>query len=68
MGMSKGYGSPQGPGKGRGTYSVPSNPAPVPKKGSQMNMSSPLQREDASKVRMMAKKQAQAESNRGMPA
>jgi len=57
-----------GSGKGRGVYSVPKNPTPVPKKGSMMNMSSSQQGEDASKVKMMAKKQMKEESNRGMPA
>lgn len=67
MASSKGYGNPQGPGMGRGTFSVKSNPAPVPRKGSNLKMSSPLQREDAAKVNMMAKKQMAAEDSRGRP-
>lgn len=67
MSMSKGYGSERGPGRGRGTYSVRSNPAPVPKKGSQLNMSSPLQREDAAKVKKMAKEEMRMEDSRGRP-
>ena len=67
MVASKGYGSPAGPGKGRGTFSVAKNPAPVPKKGSALNMASPLQREDAAKVNAMAKAQAVREDSRGRP-
>jgi len=67
MGMSKGYGNPQGSGMGRGTFSVPKNPAPVPKKGSSLSMSSPLQREDAQKVKSMAKTQMMREDSRGRP-
>jgi len=68
MGASKGYGSERGPGMGRGTFSMKSNPAPVPKKGSQMNLSSNLQRGDAMKVKNMAKTQMSREDSRGMPA
>lgn len=67
MGASKGYGPERGPGQGRGTFSVKSNPAPVPKKGSQLNMSSTLQREDAAKVNSMAKTQMTREDSRGRP-
>lgn len=67
MASSKGYGTERGPGMGRGTFSVKSNPAPVPKKGSQLNIQSPLQREDAGKVNKMAKTQAAREDSRGRP-
>ena len=67
MGISKGFGSERGSGMGRGTFSVPKNPAPVPKKGSSLHMSSPLQREDAQKVDSMAKTQMTREDSRGRP-
>ena len=67
MAASKGYGPERGPGRGRGTFSVSKNPAPVPKKGSQLNMNSALQMEDAAKVREMGKKQMVREDSRGRP-
>lgn len=67
MAKTSGYGPPQGNGKGRGCYSEKKNMAPVPRKGSSLNMSSPLQGKDAQKVKMMAKKQMNAESLRGKP-
>lgn len=68
MASSKGYGPERGAGMGRGTFSVPKNPAPVPMKGSALNMSSPVQGQDAMKAKEMAKKQMKNENNRGMPA
>jgi hypothetical protein len=68
MVASKGYGPERGSGKGRGTFSVPKNPAPVPKKGSEMNLSSPLQMKDADKVKRMAREQMAREDLRGRSA
>lgn len=67
MAAGKGYGSPMGNGKGRGVFSEKKNMAPVPKKGSELNMSSPLQREDAAKVKKMAAMQMKEENLRGKP-
>jgi hypothetical protein len=66
-GAGKGYGEKQG-GMGRGVFSVKSamSPAPVPKKVSEENLSSPVQRKDAAKVRMYAKEQSRREDLRGM--
>lgn len=67
MPTSKGYGPERGPGQGRGTFSVKMNPAPVPKKGSQMNMRSDLQNKDAGKVSGFAKTEMTQENLRGRP-
>ena len=63
--MSKGYGDPKGPGMGRGVYSMRENPAPMPKKGSSLNMKSPVQGKDAEMVSKMAKMQMKDENLRG---
>jgi len=63
----KGYGD-QNPGYARGMYSVKSteSPAPVPMKGSQLNLSSPVQGRDAAKVKGMGKVESKREDLRGM--
>jgi hypothetical protein len=63
--MPKDYGPKKLNDKGRGMYSEPKNMAPVPKKGSAMMESSPVQNADASKVRMMEREAGMMDSERG---
>lgn len=63
--MSKGYGSPVGPGMGRGCFSERKNMAKVPEKGSEMRKSSPMQGPDAAKVMKMAAAEGRMDNLRG---
>lgn len=67
MVASKGYGKPLPDRNGVGVFSDNSgkNPAPVPKKGSQLNMKHKLMDGDHAKAEMMAKKQMKQEDTRG---
>lgn len=64
----KGYGGDHKGGMGRGMFSMKQtkSPAPVPMKGSELNLSSPVQEKDGMKVKKMGKEQARREDLRGM--
>lgn len=67
-GFSNGYKPPSGSagGEAKGAYSHPSNPRPVPKKGSHLSASSEYgQNSDRNKVMGLKDDQAKKESLRG---
>lgn len=67
MAAGKGYGDMSG-GNGRGVFSKKgaTSPAPVPRKGSELDLKMEIQGKGADMVRKMGKEAARDESHRGM--
>lgn len=68
MAAGKGYGSPAGAGMGRGVFSEKAKRksiAPVPRKGSELDMKNGLMGSDRMKADELRKAQARKENERG---